>query len=126
MAAIFIKRIYDPFEEDDGSRVLIDRLWPRGIKKEDARLSAWEKDIAPSSELRKAFNHKPELFNEFREKYLIELRTQEDKIRKIEELASMSKVNKVTLLYAAKDPIHNHARVLCEELMRKVNQREGT
>jgi uncharacterized protein YeaO (DUF488 family) len=126
MAAIFIKRIYDPFEEGDGFRVLIDRLWPRGIKKEDAHLSAWEKDIAPSSELRKAFNHKPELFNEFREKYLIELRTQEDKIRKIEELASMSIVNKVTLLYAAKDPIHNHARVLCEELIRKVNQREGT
>lgn len=120
MAAIFIKRIYDPFEEDDGFRVLIDRLWPRGIKKEAARLSAWEKDIAPSSELRKAFNHKPELFNEFREKYLIELRTQEDKIRKIEELASISKEKKVTLLYAAKDPIHNHARVLCEELTQKV------
>ncbi|CAM3377528.1 DUF488 domain-containing protein [Aeromicrobium ponti] len=126
MAAIFIKRIYDLLEEDDGYRVLVDRLWPRGIKKEAARLSAWEKDIAPSSELRKAFNHIPELFNEFREKYLIELRTQEEKIRKIEELANISKVNKVTLLYAAKDPIHNHARVLYEELIRKVNQREDT
>ncbi|GLB59889.1 DUF488 domain-containing protein [Cytobacillus sp. NCCP-133] len=116
MAEIIIKRIYDPIEVDDGYRVLIDRLWPRGIKKEDARLSAWEKEIAPSSELRKAFNHKPELFSEFRVKYLIELRTDTEKIRKLEKLRSISEEKKVTLLYAAKDPIYNHARILLEEL----------
>lgn len=119
MTGIFIKRIYDPYDEADGYRVLIDRLWPRGIKKEDARLSAWEKEAAPSNELRKAFNHKPELFEEFREKYLAELRTQDDKILKLDELARISKEQKVTLLYAAKDPIHNHAKVLCEEIMRR-------
>ncbi|WP_404358046.1 DUF488 family protein [Cytobacillus firmus] len=119
MAGIFIKRIYDPYDEEDGYRVLIDRLWPRGIKKEDARLSAWEKEAAPSHELRKAFNHKPELFEDFREKYLEELRTQDDKIRKLDELARMAEEQNVTLLYAAKDPIHNHARVLCEEIWRR-------
>jgi uncharacterized protein YeaO (DUF488 family) len=119
LTRIFVKRIYDPYDEKDGYRVLIDRLWPRGIKKEDARLSAWEKEAAPSNELRKAFNHKPELFEEFREKYLAELRTQDDKIRKVDELANMSKEQNVTLLYAAKDPVHNHARVLYEEIMRR-------
>mgnify|MGYP002655672187 CR=1 FL=1 len=119
MTGIFIKRVYDPYNEADGYRVLIDRLWPRGIKKEDARLSAWEKEAAPSNEIRKAFNHKPELFEEFRKKYLAELRTQDDKIRKLDELARMSKEQKVTLLYAAKDPIHNHAKVLCEEIMKR-------
>lgn len=119
MEEICIKRIYEPYEEKDGYRVLVDRLWPRGIKKEDARISVWEKDIAPSSELRKAFNHKPALFNEFRDKYLFELRTQADKVRKIEELRRISKEKKITLLYAAKDPIHNHARVLWEELVRE-------
>ncbi|KAF0820559.1 MULTISPECIES: DUF488 domain-containing protein [unclassified Cytobacillus] len=119
MADITVKRIYDPYEETDGYRVLVDRLWPRGIKKEAAHLSAWEKELAPSTELRKFFNHKSELFGVFREKYLIELRTQTDKISKMEELYEISKKQKLTLLYAAKDTVHNHAIVLMEELLRQ-------
>lgn len=119
MAEITIKRVYDPYEEADGYRVLVDRLWPRGIKKEDAHLSAWEKEVAPSKGLRKSFNHKPELFSMFREKYLIELRTQTDKIRIMEELYEISKKQKLTLLYAAKDTVNNHVIVLLEELLSK-------
>lgn len=120
MTEIFLKRIYDPFDEADGYRVLVDRLWPRGIKKDAAHLSAWEKEIAPSTELRKWFGHMPERYAEFREKYLAELRTEEAKVRKMEELCTISTEQKLTLLYGARDPIHNHACVLCEELNRKI------
>ena len=67
MEEIFLKRIYEPFDENDGERILIDRLWPRGIRKEDVKLSMWAKEIAPTSGLRKWFSHKPELFAEFNE-----------------------------------------------------------
>lgn len=77
MTHIFLKRVYEPYDESDGCRVLVDRLWPRGISKENARLSIWLKDAAPSPELRKWFCHKSELFAEFRNRYLEELRTSE-------------------------------------------------
>jgi uncharacterized protein YeaO (DUF488 family) len=117
----FLKRIYEPFEETDGYRILVDRLWPRGVSKEDARLSIWLKDVAPSSELRKWFCHKPELFTEFREKYLDELKSSES----VEQLMELAKKDRVTLLYGAKDPVHNHALVLQEELVRRLSEEKS-
>jgi uncharacterized protein YeaO (DUF488 family) len=114
----FLKRIYEPYDESDGFRILVDRIWPRGISKEAAKLTAWHKDVAPSPELRKWFCHKPELFEEFRTKYIEELRTDEQKQSIINDLISMRSKGKVTLLYGAKDPVYNHAIVLQEELNR--------
>jgi len=120
MANIFLKRVYEPYEEMDGCRILVDRLWPRGISKDAAKLSYWLKELAPSNELRKWFCHKPELFEEFRRRYLDELRTDEQKREFIREIIEMAARGPVTLLYGAKDPVHNHARVLIEEIGRLV------
>lgn len=124
MAEIFLKRIYEPYEKADGDRILIDRLWPRGISKEEAKLTEWAKDIAPSSELRKWFCHKEELFEEFKMRYLDELRTDKQKSEKVTELCHRSKNQTLTLIYAAKDPVHNHARVLWEEMQRRLKQND--
>ena len=121
MEEIFLKRIYEPFDENDGERILIDRLWPRGIRKEDVKLSMWAKEIAPTSGLRKWFSHKPELFAEFKQRYLDELRTDKQKIQLVTELCQLATEKKLTLLYGAKDPINNHAVVLKEEMDRKFN-----
>ncbi|MFB5196435.1 DUF488 domain-containing protein [Neobacillus sp. KR4-4] len=118
MDKILMKRVYEPVEEMDGFRILIDRLWPRGISKDTAKLSNWFKDLAPSSELRKWFCHKPELFEEFRNRYLEELRTDGQKQEYIRQIFEMAARCPVTLLYGAKDPVYNHARVLMEELGR--------
>lgn len=111
-----MKRVYEPCDESDGFRILVDRLWPRGISKEAAKLTAWQKEVAPSPELRKWFCHKPELFEEFRVKYIEELRTDEQKQKIINEIITMTSKGRVTLLYGAKDPVYNHAIVLQEEL----------
>jgi uncharacterized protein YeaO (DUF488 family) len=103
-----IKRVYDPAEPGDGIRVLVDRLWPRGIKKTDARLDHWLKDVAPSSELRLWFGHKPERFEQFSEQYRSELSGNPA----VEELSKLGKGKTVTLLYGARDPQINHALVL--------------
>ena len=121
MEEIFIKRIYEPFDENDGERILIDRLWPRGIRKEDVKLSMWAKEIAPTSGLRKWFSHKPELFAEFKQWYLDELRTDKQKIQLVTELCQLVTEKKLTLLYGAKEQINNHAVVLKEEMDRKFN-----
>jgi uncharacterized protein YeaO (DUF488 family) len=105
---IKIKRIYDMQGPKDGARILIDRLWPRGIKKEDAKIDLWIKEIAPSDELRKWFGHKPEKWNEFKRKYSSELNTKKDLCN---EILNKGKVN-ITLIYAAKDEEHNNAVVL--------------
>jgi uncharacterized protein YeaO (DUF488 family) len=115
-----MKRVYESFDETDGCRILIDRLWPRGISKEAAKLSYWLKDLAPSNELRKWFCHKPELFEEFRRRYLEELRRDEQKLDYIRTILEIETKGPVTLLYGAKDPVHNHALVLMEELDRLV------
>jgi uncharacterized protein YeaO (DUF488 family) len=104
-----IKRIYDEPEQTDGFRVLVDRLWPRGIKKEKAAIEAWLRDLAPSSDLRKWFGHDPHRWTEFRRRYLVELR---ERAEALEALRERSKRQPVTLLYAAKDPNINHAVVL--------------
>ncbi len=108
-----IKRIYDPPSEEDGFRVLVDRLWPRGVKKADARLDHWAKYLAPSRELRTWFAHEPSKFAEFRARYCAELADKDTQVARLLEQAGS---NAVTLLFAAKERRCNHARVLQEFL----------
>lgn len=107
---IKLKRIYEPFDEKDGYRVLVDRLWPRGVSKQKARLDLWEKEIAPSTELRKWFGHDPKKWPEFQKKYQKELSTKKELLLKLKKLAKEHK--QMTLLYAARDTEHNEAVVL--------------
>ena len=109
MGTLKIKRIYELPTPDDGIRIFVDRLWARGVTKTDAKLDYWFKDIAPSSDLRKWFNHEPEKFNEFARKYREELQHSKNDIKKIKDFL---KNNNVTLIYAAKSPTINHAVVL--------------
>lgn len=106
---IKIKRIYTDVETDDGYRILIDRLWPRGVSKERAALDDWLKEIAPSTELRKWFNHDPQLFDEFSKRYILEL---EDKMEELLRIKSIAEQQNVTLLFSAKDEKYNQAVVL--------------
>jgi uncharacterized protein YeaO (DUF488 family) len=109
-----IKRIYESAQPSDGTRVLVDRLWPRGVKKADAHLDCWMKDVAPSTELRLWFGHLPTRFHEFRRRYEAELRGNQ----RVSELRKLGRGNQVTLLYAAHDPKVNHALVLRSVLQR--------
>jgi uncharacterized protein YeaO (DUF488 family) len=109
MQNIFIKRIYEPAAESDGFRVLIDRLWPRGMTKENARIDVWMKEVAPSVGLRKWFNHDPQKWQQFQHEYFTEL-THQSCVKDLVALIQRHKV--VTLLYAAKDEQYNHALVL--------------
>ncbi|AJE02055.1 DUF488 domain-containing protein [Geobacter pickeringii] len=108
-----IKRIYDPPAPEDGARILVDRLWPRGIARDEARLDEWLKEIAPSDELRKWFGHDPARWEEFRERYRREL---EAKAELLDHLRALAGKGTVTLLFAAKDEAHNNA-VVIEELL---------
>jgi uncharacterized protein YeaO (DUF488 family) len=108
-----LKRVYDPPSKDDGTRVLVDRLWPRGVRKEAAKLTAWLKEIAPSPELREWFGHDPARFHEFSRRYRAELAANGDAVGQLEELLQHGRV---TLLYAAHDTVHNHAVVLANFL----------
>ncbi len=109
MHSIKIKRIYEAPTANDGYRILVDRLWPRGISKEHAKIDEWIKEIAPSTELRKWFNHQPELFPEFSKKYKSELQQQKAALQHILDIA---KKQSVCLLYGAKDEHYNQAVVL--------------
>lgn len=111
---IRLKRAYDAASEGDGTRVLVDRLWPRGVKKEDAALDSWMKDIAPSTELRKWFGHDPKLWDEFRARYSAELKS---KPESLEELRKLAKSGVLTLVYSAHDEEHNDAVVLRDLLL---------
>jgi len=113
-----IKRIYESAQPSDGTRVLVDRLWPRGVKKTDAHLDAWMKDVAPSTPLRLWFGHIPTRFEEFRRRYETELRDNPT----VGELRKLGRGKKVTLLYAAHDPEFNHALVLKSVLQRGVGR----
>lgn len=110
--SIFLKRIYDENNPTGGYRVLIDRVWPRGISKEQAQLDDWIKELTPSPSLRKWFNHDPEKFAEFEEQYKKELNTYDSAKDKKKELLDKSQGQRVVLLYGAKDEKHNHAVVL--------------
>ena len=108
-----LKRAYEPAGTVDGRRVLIDRLWPRGVSREQARLDEWARELAPSAELRQWFGHDPERFAEFRRRYSSELAEQKPKLR---ELRRRARQGTLTLVYAAGDTEHNDAVVLAEVL----------
>lgn len=110
-----LKRAYDPAAPSDGYRVLIDRLWPRGVSKQEAHLDEWEKDLAPSTELRQWFGHEPDRFAEFRRRYIDELRRQRPRLA---ELRRRAREGTLTLVYSAHDSEHNDAVVLAEVLRR--------
>ena len=112
MKELRIKRIYEAIEEQDGYRVLTDRLWPRGIAKAKAAIDLWEKTVAPSTELREWFGHIPERFPEFTERYLKELEDSSDATKFVELCQKQLEKSNVTLLYGAKDEVHNQAVVL--------------
>lgn len=115
---IKIKRVYEEPSDQDGIRLLVDRLWPRGIKKEHLLIDAWLKDLAPSSQLRKWFNHDPSRLKDFEKKYAEELESNKDIWKP--ELAKYAH-QKITLLYAAKDPHINHALCLKSYLQKLKN-----
>lgn len=119
--AVRIKRAYEPAEATDGYRVLIDRLWPRGVSKEGARLDEWARELAPSGELRRWFGHEPDRFDEFRRRYLAELGEQTEKVRELRRRSSRARL---TLVYSAHDTEHNDAVVLAE-LLRGAADAEG-
>ena len=111
-----IKRVYEKPAKNDGTRVLVDRLWPRGLKKEEAGIDYWMKEIAPSDTLRKWFAHKEERWQEFKSRYMKQLK---DKNELLEQLIDLGKNKRVTLLYAAKGEERNNAQVLLEVLKNK-------
>jgi uncharacterized protein YeaO (DUF488 family) len=117
-----LKRAYEPATPDDGWRVLIDRLWPRGISRERAQLDEWEKQLAPSAELRQWFGHEPARFDEFRRRYMDELHGQRPRLAALRRRAH---AGTVTLVYSAHDTEHNDAVVLAEVLRRGLRRDGG-
>jgi uncharacterized protein YeaO (DUF488 family) len=115
-----LKRAYEPAATSDGYRVLIDRLWPRGVSRDQARLDEWERELAPSAELRHWFGHQPSRFEEFRRRYVEELGQQRPRLT---ELRRRARDGTLTLVYAARDSEHNDAVVLAEVLRRGLPQR---
>jgi uncharacterized protein YeaO (DUF488 family) len=115
-----LKRAYEPASPGDGYRILIDRLWPRGISRERAKLDGWDKDLAPSPALRAWFGHEPRRFEEFRRRYVEELRLQRARIG---DLRRRAREGTITLVYAASDTEHNDAVVLAEVLRRGLPSR---
>ncbi len=113
---IVVKRIYEPATTSDGQRVLVDRVWPRGVTKERAALTLWLKDIAPSDALRKWFDHQPERWEEFQRRYESELADRQEPLR---ELASLLEHGRVTLLYGAHEERYNNALALADYLQKQ-------
>lgn len=111
-----VKRVYEKPDRVDGTRILVDRLWPRGLSKEDAKIDAWIRELAPSDSLRKWFGHKEERWDEFKKRYREELKGKEILTGKLSDLA---KKQAVTLLFAAKDEIRNNAAALLGFLQKK-------
>jgi len=108
-AVIKVKRVYDPVEPDDGKRFLVERLWPRGIKKEALAMDGWLKEVAPSDRLRRWFGHDPKKWEEFRQRYFAELEAHPEAWR---PLLDAARAGNVTLLFSARDLIHNNAVAL--------------
>lgn len=122
-AYIRLKRAYEPADAGDGVRLLVDRLWPRGVSKERAALDDWLKDIAPSTELRQWFGHDPDRWPEFQRRYRAELREHAEELNRIR---AMARTHTVTLVYSAHDEEHNDAVVLRGVLLRKAEtSRDG-
>jgi uncharacterized protein YeaO (DUF488 family) len=118
---IRLKRIYEPASKEDGTRILVDRLWPRGITKEEAELDEWNREITPSGRLRAWFGHDPERWAGFSKRYRAELADHADAL---EQLRRQARERPITLLYAAKDRSHTHAIVLRDVLLGRTT-REG-
>ena len=111
---IRIKRAYEPPTDDDGTRILIDRLWPRGVKKENLALDQWAKELSPSTELRQWFGHDPARWQEFRRRYAAELRQRTDLL---DPLRALARKGPITLVYSAHDEAHNNAVAMREFLL---------
>lgn len=109
-----LKRAYEPASSSDGMRVLVDRLWPRGVKKADAKIDEWMKDIAPSSELRKWFGHDPARWPEFRKRYAAEIKEHPEQLQRLRALA---REGTLTLVFSASDEEHNNAVVLRDMIL---------
>jgi uncharacterized protein YeaO (DUF488 family) len=122
-ANVRLKRAYQPAEREDGARFLIDRLWPRGVSKAKARLDAWVRDIAPSTELRTWFGHDPERWDEFRRRYRAELAEQRQALKDLRLRASKGPI---TLVYGARDEHHNDAVVLRDVLLGRSGRQRST
>jgi uncharacterized protein YeaO (DUF488 family) len=120
-----LKRVYEPAERADGYRVLVDRLWPRGLRKEQAQLDAWLRDLAPSPELRREFGHDPARWDEFRRRYREELATPECRAL-LAELRERAEQGPLTLLYAARDTAHNNALVVRDALIDSLRTQDAT
>ncbi|MCT6870843.1 MAG: DUF488 family protein [Bartonella sp.] len=114
-----MKRVYEAYVPDDGWRVLIDRLWPRGLKRDKAHIDDWKKDYAPSTELRRWFNHDLDRWEEFKHRYELELEKQQQDIEYF--YSSLKSHPKVTLLYAAHDEAHNNAVVFINYLKNRIS-----
>lgn len=121
--AIHLKRAYEPSAPEDGFRILVDRLWPRGIARDAAHVDLWLKEIAPSTELRKWFAHDPEKWAEFRKRYAEEL---DSRPAEVERLAECVRRGAVTLVYGAKDQQHNQAVALKEYLEESAGRKPGS
>lgn len=121
-ADLAVKRIYEPAAADDGQRILVDRVWPRGISKQKAALALWLKDIAPSTGLRKWFGHDPARWTEFRRRYHAELEANPEPVTRLKDLI---RAGKVTLLYGAQDTTHNQAQALADYLRRPARKKRG-
>ncbi len=111
-----VKRVYEKRDITDGKRILVDRLWPRGVKKSTQNVDMWLKEVSPSDELRKWFSHEPEKWEEFKSRYRKELMGN----KKFEELVEMVKKNDITLIYSAKDTLYNNAVALAEFIKEKL------
>jgi uncharacterized protein YeaO (DUF488 family) len=114
---ISLKRAYDPVDKSDGARFLVDRLWPRGVKKESLHVESWEKAVAPSDNLRKWFGHVPEKWPEFRRRYFAELNKKPEALKL---LLHAAQTGNITLVYGARDTEHNDAVALKEYLEKKI------
>ena len=121
MGQVDVKRVYEQAADEDGVRILVDRLWPRGVSKERAALSGWLKEVAPSPDLRRWWHHDPERFEDFARRY----RTELDDNPALEDLLSIVREHdRTTLVYAAKDPAVNHALIL-RDYIRQALEKEG-
>jgi len=122
-ANVKLKRAYEPAAENDGPRILVDRLWPRGVSKAEAALDRWEKDISPSTTLRKWFGHDPARWEEFRRRYAAELRQHPELLSSLRALA---RKHPITLVYSAHDEVHNDAVVLRDLLLGRALKRTSS
>ena len=120
---IVLKRAYDPVSHRDGTRFLVERLWPRGVSKAKLRVDAWLKEVGPTAELRKWFSHDPEKWDEFRRRYIRELRSHPEAWQPI---VSAARRGRVTLVYSSHDTLHNNAVALQEYLRRKAGRPAGS